>query len=178
MMETHDVPHDVAAGFNLFLQARAEPDADLLWAVKEPWTFLVTKHLRERQYREDSAPERTATFLALGRYELILERARAEIAGKFSVDDLLFLLDACAGSLHDPGGSELHATGLAEHWGWEQWEDAPVRVRPLLRKLNGLTCAQSVALADVLERVWHCVPNADARSYETLIAAAGLKLSA
>lgn len=90
---------------------------------------------------------------ALERYYEVLDRTRAGLREQFSKAELALLADVCNGTLWDPHTLALIGANVedAEDSYFETWK---VDRAALLKKLNGLSFAEHVALVDAIERFW------------------------
>lgn len=138
---------------------------------------IVNSFLDERNYCCDANAEVIAMCLAVGRAALLLREARDELEGRFNVLDIEQLLSTFEPGFYIPReDAALHAS-LAAHYRWKSLEDVPPGMRHLYDKLRGLTSAQCMALADVLERISHVyLWNGEHKSVASAAAAAGLRL--
>lgn len=112
-------------------------------------------YLRDRCYELHEAPGRTSTLLALSRMQYLLEDGRQALAEKFCLHDIVSLLDAMLGDFLGPCSFEHFVTPIADTYGWECLDDVPDACRPFIATIEGLSPLEKVALADLLERLWH-----------------------
>lgn len=112
-------------------------------------------YLRDRCYERHQAPGRTSTLLALSRMQHLLVDGRKALAEKFCLHDIVRLLDVIQGDFLGPCSFEHFITPIADTYGWECLDDVPDDCRPLIATLEGLSPLEKVALADLLERLWH-----------------------
>lgn len=115
--------------------------------------FWAPEHLiRELQARDDSLSE--ALREATARYFRLLSRARDEIRGRFSEEELTVLARVASTTVWTPETLD----GLI--WSLEAALDCEVEEcerAALLEKLQRLTLTQHAALVDALERFWLAV---------------------
>ncbi|MDN2702041.1 hypothetical protein O0881_08550 [Janthinobacterium sp. SUN100] len=98
--------------------------------------------------------EEVALF-ATGRLDWLLRKTRPTLSGLFSERDIIVLLNCFQGDLLPPDQVSRFASNLCHELGIELDEYESSGVGPLINKLLELTSVQQVALADVLEQLWH-----------------------
>lgn len=121
------------------------------------------RHLAVRRYEGEDAPRHTAAFLALARYEQLLERGFAELAGKLRASDVEILLECLAGDVYDASDHGSLASLVMFDYGWQSVEEVPEQFRRLIDVLCALNPIEHAALADALEQISHVVLPKDPR---------------
>lgn len=137
---------------------------------------VCREHFAERQFHNHEAPGRTSILLAVSRMQYLLGHGREALAGKFSLRDIARLLDVLVGDMLAPQDLEYPAAPVIDTFGWNNRADIPNDWLPLVDTLESLSPLERVALADVLERLWHVETRKQGRFDEGLLLSMGVTL--
>lgn len=103
-------------------------------------------------------PEQIVVVMAMSRLDYLLAEGRESLEGKFSEQEMNYLLDAYNGTIFSTYEITHLASGIADFQGIESYEQCAPDFASFMRKLCQLSLVEKHALADVIERFWHAPP--------------------
>lgn len=130
----------------------------LPFGTQQGWTssqYYMTTYLHEHADNGACLNSEEVALFAAGRLEWLLRETRPSLSGLFTEQDVIVLLNCFQGDLFSPDQLSKIATNVCDDLGIELDAYKSSGIGPLINTLRGLTSVQQVALADVLEQLWH-----------------------
>lgn len=115
----------------------------------------ATRYLEAHQFPKSGLDDSQVAGLATARLQWLLQHGRAQLRGRFTVEDVNCMMSCFQDALFFPDQMGSLAGEVAAEFGLEpdDWEQSPLA--PLLTKLFALDVLERLALADALEQAWH-----------------------
>lgn len=135
----------------------------------------VQRYLEQHTAPSTGLTNEAASMLAAARLQWILQDARRRLAGIFTLDDIVTLMNCFQSEIFFPDQIRTIPSHLCDDLGVEVDEYKSSGIAPLVDKLLALTAPLKVALADALEQAWHVGLKSDV-PLEEFLEGLGLEL--
>jgi len=132
-----------------------KPLADRFYPAYMGSTFQAAQYMGRKSLIPDAPPPIDHDVLAVARLQWLLARTTPSISGFFKLSEIAALLEVLGDHVFFPDQLDTLAVDICVHYGIDPQNGVSGPVAELLAKVLGLSPAQLLSLAEVLEDVWH-----------------------
>jgi len=140
---------------NSVMSCTEKPLADRFYPAYMGSTFEAAQYMGRKSLIPDAPPPNDHDVLAVARLQWLLARTTPSISGFFKLSEIAALLEVLRDHIFFPSQLDSLVAAICNRYGIDPRSGVSGPIAELLAKVLGLSPAQLLSLAELLEDVWH-----------------------